>query len=161
MFYSISPNLIHCYVKPPCMHEQLWNVEPSSGPVGTIVEIGGYRFTWNYNSYGQFYIGGQVCDLRDLDNAQYGIRYVWGLLHVKCLTTEVKAGSWNASTTISGASGRTWNHSRALYPMFDWMLGMYELFPGGRHYSFSDLLAIISVSMESILKLIIKVMIMR
>lgn len=71
-----------------------------------------------------------MCELRDENNKQYGIRSKWPLLSVRCLSTEVKAGGWNASTSISGTSGQTWNHSRSLYPMFDWTLAMYELFPG-------------------------------
>lgn len=109
---------------------QIWNLDPRSGPVGALVEIGGYRFTWSYNSYSQFYVGDQVCELRNSVNARYGIRYTWPLYYVKCLATELRAGAWNASTMISGASGRTWNHSQALYPMFDWSLAMYEIFPG-------------------------------
>ncbi len=139
------------------MYAQLWKVEPNSGPVGTVVEIGGYRLTWNYNSYGQIYIGDQVCDLRDSDNAQYGIRSLWGLIYVKCLTTEVRAGGWNGSTTISGASGKTWNHSRALYPMFDWTLGMYELFPGGWRSIILVFMASIKLRLNFIKALLIRV----
>ncbi len=109
---------------------QVWSIDPSSGPIGTVVEIEGYRFTWDYNAYSQFYLGEQVCELRDENNNQYGIRSKWPVLSVKCLSTEVWAGGLNATTSITGSSGRTWNHSRSLYPMFDWTLAMYELFPG-------------------------------
>ena len=33
--------------------------------------------------------------------------------------------------------GTSWNHSEALYPMHDWRLAMYELFPGEKTFSVS------------------------
>ena len=99
--------------------------------MGTQVEVGGYRFTWNYNDYNHFFIGNSVCALRDSQtNRQLGIRSKWPLLYVTCLTSETLAGGWNATTVLNGARGRSWNHSQALYPVHDWNLAMYELYPG-------------------------------
>ena len=85
---------------------------------------------WNYKYYEHFFVGGTVCEIRNqTTNDHYGIRWRWPLLLVKCMVTEQRAGGWNASM-IHTWKGRTWNHSQALYPMHDWSLAMYELFPG-------------------------------
>lgn len=114
-----------------CKLLQIWKVSPSSGPVGTRVEVGGYRFSGNYDSYNQFFIGNSVCALRDPQtNVRFGIRTKWPLRYVKCLTSEIVAGGWNATSVLNSARGRTWNHSQSLHPMHDWSLAMYELYPG-------------------------------
>jgi len=117
-------------------------VVPSSGPIESIIEIGGYRFQSYLNYYERLFLGGSTCDLRAPGtNYQYGTRWRWPLRYVKCITTEQQVGGWNASAIITvGASGNSWNHSQALYPMHDWKLAMYELFPGEK-------LKLISVSM--------------
>lgn len=114
-----------------CIILQIRTVEPKSAPLGSLVEIGGYRMYWNYKYYEHFYLGGALCEIRnETKNDHFGIRWRWPLHHIKCLITERQAGGWNASVTINRNRGRTWNHSQALYPMHDWRLAMYELFPG-------------------------------
>ena len=110
---------------------QIRTVEPKSSPLGSLVEVGGYRMFWDYKHYEQFFVGREVCELRNkVDNDHYGIRWRWPLHLVKCLVSEQLTGGWNASVTINHWRGRTWNHSQALYPVYDWSLAMYELFPG-------------------------------
>ena len=83
----------------------------------------------DYRYYEQFFVGREVCELRNkTDNSHLGIRWRWPLYLVKCLVSEQLTGAWNAS--VNHWRGRTWNHSQALYPMYDWSLAMFELFPG-------------------------------
>ena len=105
---------------------------PSSGPLGSVIEIGGYRFHGSLNSYERLFLGSSICDPRAPGtNAQYGIRRVWHLRYAKCIVTEQQVGGWNASAILTaGYRGASWNHSEALYPMHDWKLAMYELYPG-------------------------------
>ena len=110
---------------------QIRTVEPKSAPLGSLVEVGGYRMYWDYKLYEQFYVGGAVCEVRNsTKNDHFGIGWRWPLHLVKCLVLEQRAGGWNASVIINYWRGRTWNHSQALYPMHDWSLAMYELYPG-------------------------------
>ena len=112
---------------------QVRAVVPSSGPLGSVIEIGGYRFQSSLNRYERFFLGGSICDPRAPGtNAQYGGRWRWPLYYAKCITTEQQVGGWNASAFLRAgySRGASWNHSEALYPMHDWKLAMYELFPG-------------------------------
>lgn len=96
-----------------------------------MVELGGYRTSRNYNTYSSVLLGEGVCETRNKEtNRHFGMAYRNSLTYVKCLSTERRAGPWNASMVLSGSSGRTWNHSQSLYPMYDWSLAMYEIFPG-------------------------------
>ena len=104
---------------------------PNSGPLNSIVEIGGYRFHGTLDFYERFFIGGYICDTRDpTTNQQYGIRWKWPLLYIKCRITEQQVGGWNATAIVSRTRGTTWNHTEAVYPVHDWDLAMYELYPG-------------------------------
>lgn len=86
---------------------------------------------WDYNHYDNFYVGDAVCELRnETKNDHFGIRWRWPLHLVRCAVREQITGGWNASVIINHWRGRTWNHSQALYPMHDWTLAMFELFPG-------------------------------
>jgi hypothetical protein len=94
------------------------------------VEIGGYRFYGNLDNYERFFIGGYICDTRDpTTNRQYGLRWKWPLLYIKCRITEPQVGGWNATAIVSSSRGMTWNHTEAMYPVHDWNLAMYELYP--------------------------------
>lgn len=107
------------------------DILPKSGPVSSIIELGGSRLTSNYQRYNSILLGNGVCETRSgEDNTAYGVSYRNSLLYIKCQTTEERAGGWNSSMVLQGYSGRTWNHSQALYPVHDWSLAMYELFPG-------------------------------
>lgn len=89
----------------------------------------------DYKYYEQFYVGGAVCEVRNsTKNDHFGVRWRWPLHLIKCLVTEQRAGGWNASLVINHWRGRTWNHSQALYPMHDWSLAMYELYPGSHFH---------------------------
>lgn len=106
---------------------------PRSGPVSALVELGGYRTSGNRDNYESrsVTLGKSICDTRSGEsNHHYGLVWRNSLRYVKCRSTEERAGAWNGSMTLRGASGRTWNHSQALYPVYDWSLAMYELFPG-------------------------------
>ena len=110
---------------------QVWSVVPKSGPIGSVVEIGGYRFKGNLVNYERLFVGGYICDTRNpTNNKLYGTRWAWPLYYIKCRITEQRVGGWNASAIVLSQRGNTWNHSEALYPMYDWKLAMYELYPG-------------------------------
>ena len=121
-------------------------VVPSSGPIGSIIEIGGdrYHFHTTLSNYQRLFLGGSTCDPRAPGtNDHYGTRWRWPLRYVKCITTEQQVGGWNASAIITiGATsrGNSWNHSEALYPMHDWKLAMFELFPGEKLVSVSRMI---------------------
>ena len=105
---------------------------------------------WEYKYYEQFFVGGEICEIRNgTTNEHFGIRWRWPVhlingttndhfdiwwrwpVHlIKCLVTEQQAGGWNASVTLNHWRGKTWNHSQALYPVYDWSLAMFELYPG-------------------------------
>lgn len=107
------------------------DIQPKSGPVSATIEMGGSRLSWNYDRYESIMLGNGVCETRSReDNARLGIRNWNSLLYVLCRTTEERAGGWNGSMVLQGYSGRTWNHTQALYPVHDWSLAMYEVFPG-------------------------------
>ena len=104
---------------------------PSSGPASAIVELGGRRFSGNIDQFESVMLGNSICETRRKeDNNHYGFSYRNGLQYIMCQSTEKRAGAWNVSLVLQGVRGRTWNHSQALYPVHDWSLAMYELFPG-------------------------------
>ena len=104
---------------------------PRSGPVSALVELGGYRTSGNLDHYTSVTLGNGICETRNREsNRRYGFAYRNSLRYLRCRSTELKAGAWNGSMTLQWASGTTWNHSQALYPVHDWSLAMYELFPG-------------------------------
>ena len=107
------------------------DIQPKSGPVSSLIELGGYRLTSNYMRYHSILLGDGICKARsEEDNTVYGPAYRNSLLYIKCQTTEKRTGGWNATMVLQGSSGRTWNHSQGLYPMHDWSLAMYEIYPG-------------------------------
>ena len=116
---------------------------PSSGPIGSIIEIAGYVYSFqNYlEHYERLFLGSSTCDPRAPGtNDPYGIRTRWPLRLVKCITTEQQVGGWNASAIqTAGDRGTSWNHSEALYPMHDWRLAMYELFPGEKMFNYDTI----------------------
>jgi len=76
-------------------------------------------------------LGASVCETRDLStNQQYPLFWTNSFLHIKCRSTEQRAGAVNASMIINGHRGKTWNHRQSLYPVYDWSLAMYEIYPG-------------------------------
>lgn len=107
------------------------SILPRSGPISSLVALGGSRFSGNLDSYESVMLGNSVCETRRKeDNSRFGFSYLNSLRYITCRSTEERAGAWNGSLVIQGANGRTWNHSQALYPVHDWSLAMYELFPG-------------------------------
>ena len=107
---------------------------------------------WGYDNYGPFFLGGQVCNTRNPEtNQHYGIRWRSSLRFVPCVPAESQAGGWNASVTVENSRGLTWNHSSALYPMFDWKLAMYELFPGKYDEGFVEFIFITFIPWEQML----------
>ena len=53
--------------------------------------------------------------------------------HAKCQVMNEAAGAYNATIQFrdwGNTYGRSWNHSDAMYLMFDGSLGMFEVFPG-------------------------------
>lgn len=106
---------------------QITNIIPNSGPLSSLVEFTGYRLSSNPDNIDSVFLGSSVCETRDNeDNTLYGLAY----RYVRCQSTEKRAGPWNGTVVLKGSSGRTWNHSQSLYPMHDWSLAMYDLFPG-------------------------------
>ena len=104
---------------------------PRSGPASAMVELGGTRLSGNLDHYESVTLGNSVCEMRRKeDNVYHGFSFRNSLRYVRCQSTERRAGAWNGSMVLQGVRGRTWNHSQALYPMHDWSLAMYELFPG-------------------------------
>ena len=104
---------------------------PKSGPVFGTIDMGGSAIPNDPTRFESVQLGASVCETRDLStNEHYPVFWQSSLLHVRCRSTEQRAGSVNASMIISGHRGRTWNHSQSLYPMHDWSLGMYEIYPG-------------------------------
>ncbi len=110
---------------------QIRSVLPNSGPVSQLVYLGGSRLSNNYDDYESIHLGDGVCETRnEEDYTHYDLAYYSSLWHIRCRSTEKRAGGWNATMIRRGVYGRTWNHSQSLYPLHDWSLGMYELFPG-------------------------------
>jgi hypothetical protein len=99
--------------------------------VSALVQLGGYRASGDLNRYESVTLGNGICETWNSEsNSHYGFAYHNSLRYLKCRSTEERAGAWNGSFILQGNSGRTWNHSQALYPVHDWSLAMYELFPG-------------------------------
>lgn len=100
--------------------------------MSAVVELGGYRTSGNYDRYesNSIRLGQNICEIRNReDNVYYGMSSRYSLRYVRCLSTEQRAGALNATMVLTGSSGCTWNHSQSLYPVHDWSLAMYELFP--------------------------------
>lgn len=76
---------------------------PSSGPVGSIIEIAGYiiyNFQNSFEHYERLFLGGSTCDPRTPGtNDPYGRRTRWPLRFVKCITTEQQVGGWKLQET--------------------------------------------------------------
>ena len=109
------------------------SVIPTSGPIGSLIEIGGFRFRSDiFNNYKYFFLGEQICDpWNDNINDYYGGRWSSGLYHIKCLIKERTPGAWNATAIMTtDRLGMTWNHSTAMKLGFDGKLSMFELYPG-------------------------------
>lgn len=110
----------------------MMSIVPNSGPVSAIVELGGNRLSGNPDHYASVFLGNSICNVRnEQDNDRYGLTYRNSLHYLKCHSTERRAGGWNGSMVqLAYYPGKTWNHSQSLYPVHDWSLAMYELFPG-------------------------------
>ncbi len=130
--YYTQPNFIHF-----SFILQVRDVLPSSGPVDSLIEVGGYRFrTGDFASYYKYiYLGNQICDFwnNDTNSANvYGGRWLNGLYYIKCRIVEQIPGAWNASAVLTTWSGKTWNHSLAMKLDHNGQLSMFELYPGIR-----------------------------
>ena len=112
----------------------MMSIVPNSGPVSAIVELGGHRLSGNPDHYAssEVFLGNSICNVRnEQDSTRYGLTYRNSQRYLKCHSTEKRAGAWNGSLVhLAYHPGKTWNHSQSLYPVHDWSLAMYELFPG-------------------------------
>ena len=110
------------------------SIVPNSGPVSAIVELGGNRMSMNFDDYASdsVFLGNSICNIiNEHSNTHYGITNRNSQRYLKCLSTERRAGAWNGSLVqLDYYPGKTWKHSQSLYPVHDWSLAMYELFPG-------------------------------
>ena len=63
----------------------------------------------------------------------YGLRWYQSKRHAKCRVENQMVWAYNASIQFrdwGNTYGASWNHSEAMYLMFDGSLGMFEVFPG-------------------------------
>lgn len=98
-----------------------------------MVELAG-NLPGSTHVYERLYIGDLQCDHIDSSIAEpYGLRWYHSLRHAKCKSMNQVAGAYNASIQFrdwGNTYGATWNHSDAMYLMYDGSLGMYEMYPG-------------------------------
>lgn len=102
---------------------------PSSGPAGSLIEIAGRNLRNDAGYYERLYLGDLQCNhINSSTNQPYSIRWYFNKRHIKCLVEKEEAGVYNAS--LVDRRGASWNHSQAMYLMYDGSLAMYELYPG-------------------------------
>ena len=106
---------------------------PSSSPPGSLIELAGNLPGTTY-TYDRLYMGDLQCDhINSGTGLAYGLRGYLSKRHAKCRVENQMVGAYNASIQFrdwGNTYGASWNHSEAMYLMFDGSLGMFEVFPG-------------------------------
>ena len=130
LFYTHTRTHTHT----PLSLSQVELVRPSSGPIGSIIEIAGISLPNAAYTYDRLYLGDLQCDhINNETNLPYRIHWYWNKRHVQCTVENVIAGGYNASIQFRHSAnnrGMSWNDSEAMYMMYDDSLAMYELYPG-------------------------------
>ena len=131
---SLPPSLLSTFLSPCLPPSQVELILPSSGPVGSLIEIAGYRLPNAAHTYDRLYLGDLQCNHFDNEtNQPYGIRWYSSKRHIKCAVENQMTGGYNASIQFrdwANPRGQSWNGSKAMYLMYDGSLAMYELYPG-------------------------------